>query len=241
MVFWNELELKIALKKISAEFGKSGDLEIDKGHSFQYSISVFFPTEFVKQTNLMQFAPYDVVQQVFSETSDPAALLKSSSKFTTVKERNQQQRSKRERHEAELTEQVEKSIFGELNNGQEERFPLIRLKKSIDWIELISFQPDLDAEQKYQASLLSCEKNDIDQCLKGMMGLVDVQDAASTTVMLETLAKMHSEKVRTGKCVINFDEKEEVMDLTFFSEDEITLLNLFQNCMKTRSDFDARA
>ena len=61
MVFWNEIELKIELNKIAAEFGKQGNLEIDKGHSFQYSISVFFPTEFVKQTHLMQFVPYDVV------------------------------------------------------------------------------------------------------------------------------------------------------------------------------------
>lgn len=48
MIFWNEIELKLELSKIAVEFGQQGNLEIDKGHSFQYSISVFFPTEFVK-------------------------------------------------------------------------------------------------------------------------------------------------------------------------------------------------
>ena len=53
LLLWNELELKIELNKIATEFGKQGNLEIDKGHSFQYAISVFFPTEFSKQMQMM--------------------------------------------------------------------------------------------------------------------------------------------------------------------------------------------
>lgn len=71
--------------------------------------------------------------------------------------------------------------------------------------------------------------------------MVDVQDASTLTVMLETLAKMHSEKVRNGQCVIDFQNKESVVDLTFFSEDEKTLLDLYQSSLKTKKEFDYKA
>jgi len=132
---------------------------------------------------------------------------------------------------------VEKHIFGELNNGQAEHFPLIRLKKS-GWAELICFEPELDNDQMYQASILSCEKNAIDKCLEALMAMVDVQDSSSTTIMLETQAKIQAEKVRTGKPVINFDDKEVQDDLTFYTEGQKQMLSLFQSCFKTRSDYD---
>jgi hypothetical protein len=41
--FWNEPELKICLLEIAEKFKLTGDLEIDKGHSFAYNITTFFP------------------------------------------------------------------------------------------------------------------------------------------------------------------------------------------------------
>lgn len=61
MVLWNEVELKIELAKISEEFGVAGDMEIDSGHSFSYSVTVFFPPKFQEQIVQNQFAPYDAV------------------------------------------------------------------------------------------------------------------------------------------------------------------------------------
>ena len=42
-VLWNEPDLKITLLETASKFGLSGDLEIDKGHSFAYSVTTFFP------------------------------------------------------------------------------------------------------------------------------------------------------------------------------------------------------
>lgn len=43
MMQWNEISLKIELEQISKSYKVMGDMEIDNGHSFSYSISVFFP------------------------------------------------------------------------------------------------------------------------------------------------------------------------------------------------------
>ena len=73
-----------------------------------------------------------------------------------------------------------------------------------------------------------------------MISMVDVHDPSSLTAMLETLAKMQSEKVQTGKCIIDFEDKEEVLDLTFFTEDQKSLLNLYQNSLKVKSLYDSK-
>lgn len=38
------------------------------------------------------------------------------------------------------------------------------------------------------------------------MGLVDVQESSCLTVMLETLAKMHCEKIKTGQATYDFND-----------------------------------
>ena len=43
MVFWNEVELKIGLGHLSAKFNVQGDMEVENGHIFSYSVMVFFP------------------------------------------------------------------------------------------------------------------------------------------------------------------------------------------------------
>jgi hypothetical protein len=43
----------------------------------------------------------------------------------------------------QLSNETEKSLFGEINNGQNENIPIIRIKKS-DWLDLIIFQPEID-------------------------------------------------------------------------------------------------
>ena len=61
MVPWNEISLKIDLEYIAKFYKVMGDMKIDNGHSFSYSISVFFPQKFQDQVIKTQFAPYDAI------------------------------------------------------------------------------------------------------------------------------------------------------------------------------------
>jgi hypothetical protein len=67
MITWNIIELKICIKEISLEFGISGNLDIDNGHSFSYSITVFFPSKFNQQAIMNKFAPYDAIPEVIDQ------------------------------------------------------------------------------------------------------------------------------------------------------------------------------
>jgi len=49
MVFWNEVELKLRLGDLAAQFGVQGEMEVDNGHAFSYSVMVFFPQHFQHQ------------------------------------------------------------------------------------------------------------------------------------------------------------------------------------------------
>lgn len=66
----------------------------------------------------MQFVPYDVVQKVPSESSEAQKLLKTNkSGFEKTQEKAARDLTQKEKREKELEDRVEKSIFGELNNG----------------------------------------------------------------------------------------------------------------------------
>ena len=43
MIFWNEVELKVGLGHLSEKFNVTGDMEVENGHTFSYSVMVFFP------------------------------------------------------------------------------------------------------------------------------------------------------------------------------------------------------
>jgi hypothetical protein len=61
---WNEVELKIELVKISKMFGLTGDIDIDSGHSFSYSVSVFFPQKYQEYVIMNKFIAYDAHPEV---------------------------------------------------------------------------------------------------------------------------------------------------------------------------------
>lgn len=97
----------------------------------------------------------------------------------------------------EFLNSVEKALFGEFNNSQVPDFPSVRIKKA-DWIEIIPFKPVLDNEQMYQASLLCCEKNWVDECLANMLETLNVQDVQSVNLIMESLSQLHCDKVKYG-------------------------------------------
>ena len=61
MVIWNQLDLKLQLEDLCKDFKIFGDMEVDEGNSFSYSVVVQFPTIFNAQMIKSQFAPYDGV------------------------------------------------------------------------------------------------------------------------------------------------------------------------------------
>ncbi len=46
MVLWNQVELKVELATICSEFGHNGDMEIDNGNGFSYTVITNFPNSF---------------------------------------------------------------------------------------------------------------------------------------------------------------------------------------------------
>jgi hypothetical protein len=97
-------------------------------------------------------------------------------------------------------------------------FPSVRVKKS-DWIELICFKPTLNNDQMYQASILSGDKNWIDECLANVLEILNVQDVQNVNLIMESIAQIHYDKVKYGSVktdFLNFDPND--VD-TFFTED----------------------
>ena len=59
MVVWNQIELKVTLKQICDDFQIQGDMEIDNGNGFSYTIITNFPATFQNSVVKSQFAKYD--------------------------------------------------------------------------------------------------------------------------------------------------------------------------------------
>ena len=225
-------------------------MEQDNGHIFSYSVMVLFPTRFQHQAVMNQFAPYDAVPAMI----DPANLAKKNIK--KVLRRNQkkygrtqggntllekieiEQNSKK--MGVEFLNSVEKSLFGEFNNGNnfnDLEFPSVRVKKA-DWVELICFKPKLNNDQMYQASVLSSDKNWIDECLANMLETLNVQDVQNVNLIMESLSQLHYDKVKHGSVktdFLNFDAND--VD-TFFTEQQKEFISLFKGCFKAKGDFD---
>jgi hypothetical protein len=179
-----------------------------------------------------QFAPYDAIPSMI----DPANLAKKNIK--KVLRRNQKKYGRTqgantllekieiEKHQKEMgvefLNSIERSLFGEFNNGNNFNdfdFPSVRVKKS-DWIELICFKPKLQNDQMHQASILSSDKNWIDECLANMLETLNVQDVQNVNLIMESLSQLHYDKVKHGQVktdFLNFDAND--VD-TFFTEDQ---------------------
>jgi hypothetical protein len=94
--------------------------------------------------------------------------------------------------------QVEKSLFGEFNNGQLEDFPKVRLKKA-HWLPYVCFKAELSKEQMQQAALLNGDHNPLDRIAAHFVELVNVNDISSVNLTLESLSQIHYDKLKTGK------------------------------------------
>jgi hypothetical protein len=58
-MIWNQVELKLSLEDLCADYKLGGDMEVDDGNSFSYTVIVQFPSVFSQQIVKTQFANYD--------------------------------------------------------------------------------------------------------------------------------------------------------------------------------------
>lgn len=82
---------------------------------------------------------------------------------------------------------IEKALFGQFNNGQDDNIPKVRLQRST-WLEWVCFEPELSKQQIYQTALLTGERNPIDQCLGYMMEILNINDVLSVNLTLESIS-----------------------------------------------------
>lgn len=140
------------------------------------------------------------------------------------------------RMKIEFINSIESALFGEFNNGQVENFPTIRFKKA-HWIEWVCFQPDLSQEQQYQAACLAGEKNPIDDCTTHMMEILNVNDVMNVNLTLESLAQIHSDKVKFGQVKADFLKFDHTDAEDFFTEDQKAFLSIFISSLKSKTDY----
>lgn len=58
-------------------------------------------------------------------------------------------------------------------------------------------------------------------------------------IIIEGLAKIHSEKVKSGNSLINLHDDDNTFNKdNLFSNDQLSFLNIFQACLKARFDND---
>ena len=92
----------------------------------------------------------------------------------------------------------------------------------------------------HQASILSNENNQIDDCLRGMLELLKVQSAQNLMNITEDLSNAHSKKVRSK---IVHEEVEQVNtdgeNQTFLKEDSESFLDIFEGCLKQKEGLPA--
>ena len=131
-------------------------MEADNGNGFSYAIIVQFPTLFLAQVIRSQFAYVDSVPQRIN----PRHLAKKN--IQKVLQRNMRKYGKttgantllemleikkeEEAMQIEYLNSVEKALFGQFNNGQNEAVPKVRLAKS-HWLDWVCFEPEISKQQ----------------------------------------------------------------------------------------------
>ena len=135
MIIWNQIDLKLALEDLCSIYDINGDMEADNGNGFSYAIIVQFPALFGAQVIRSQFAYVDAVPQRIN----PRHLGKKN--IQKVLQRNMRKYGKttgantllemleiKKEEDAmniEYLNSIEKALFGQFNNGQDESIPKI--------------------------------------------------------------------------------------------------------------------
>ena len=94
----------------------------------------------------------------------------------------------------------------------------------------------------HQAAILSSEKNYVDGCLAGMLEILNVQDFQSANLIMDSLSRIHSDKVRleTIKADTMSESEYTKGEDTFYTEDQKQFLSLFKGCFKSKAEYGAK-
>lgn len=74
-----------------------------------------------------------------------------------------------------------------------------------------------------------------------MLEILNINDITNVNLTLESLAQIHYDKLKSGKVRSDFFNLDHSDTDTIFSEDQRAFLQLFMNCIKTKSDFGYKA
>ena len=245
MIIWNQIDLKLALEDLCSIYDINGDMEADNGNSFSYAIIVQFPALFGAQVIRSQFAYVDAVPQRIN----PRHLGKKN--IQKVLQRNMRKYGKttgantllemleiKKEEDAmniEYLNSIEKALFGQFNNGQDESIPKIRLMKSY-WLDWVCFEPEISKQQMQQTALLAGERNPIDECTACMMEVLNINDVTNVNLTLESLSQIQYDKLRHGAVKTEFLKVDHADTDSFFTEDQKAFLSIFMNSLKTKSE-----
>ena len=118
----------------------------------------------------------------------------------------------------EYINSVERALFGQFNDGQQESIPKVRLSKST-WLEYVVFKPELSKEQMQQAAFFSGERNPLDDCAACMLEILNVNDVTNVNLTLESLSQIQYEKLKHGLIKSEFLKMDHAETSTYFTED----------------------
>ena len=90
----------------------------------------------------------------------------------------------------------------------------------------------------------------MDECLRLILELVNVQDVGNVNLILESLAAIHHDKVKYGQIKTDFllenvfaneqDLVDKIDQEQIFTERDRSFLSLFKTSLKTKSEYDSR-
>lgn len=227
LIIWNQIDLKLTLEDLCSNFKIVGDMEIDDGNSFSYSVVHQFPTIFFGQMIKTQFAPYDAVPQVINpaelgrkdilEVMQQNVLKygKNPAGSTLLEQMDIEKQA--EKFNVQYLNKIEKALFGEFNNGQLEDFPKVRLKKC-HWLPYVCFKSTISTEQEYQASLLAADTNPIDRVAAHILEIININDCPNVNLTLESMSQIHFDKLKSGKVRLAFQNLDDQFDDLIFTD-----------------------
>lgn len=206
--------LKARLVGLAAEFGVSGNLELDHGHSFTYKIVVLFPHYFQMQVlkstfeiydkapaddesvlmiqarNFLKMKSLDAYNPNLSQSMHNAQGAARKALFATVGTATRRPSQREESGASEQQQQPRRSTV-----SMDEKDICVTRVKQANWLPFVCFSPTITPAQQRQRSRLALVPM-VDRLLKNAIDLLDVQDAAAVNAVLEESSSMHTQRAR---------------------------------------------
>jgi hypothetical protein len=162
-----------------------GNIELDQGYSYAYSISTMFPAYFQKQVIKAQFSLYDALSH-----NDQDVNAKQKNILTNI---------------MQVDSNIFKDIYTVKNDCPSDEglkmevktndIKVFRLKSCGYWIDYVCLTPTQSDWDKKQESIIN-HNNQIDSLLANGMNMLDTNDLATINKINEDMAILHQNTVR---------------------------------------------